>query len=118
MRDVIQLAERNGLEFAAKLRKRWVKLVCLRGRERRDAVVRWRRAVRAHADVPLMHRAAWEGRPMELAKRLRLGRLAGGLGMRLEVKGPNMSPQLATPLEAARLGGHDECVRVLEEAMG
>jgi len=42
-------------------------------------IVRFRRAHEAHRDARLVFRAAAEGRPLELQKRLVLGKLAGGL---------------------------------------
>lgn len=59
----------------------------------------------------MVFQAAAEGRPLELAKRLKLGRLAGGMG----IVGPIGSGLLVRPIKAARFGGHDECVRVLEK---
>ena len=44
-------------------------------------VLFWRRAVEAKRDAGMVFKAASEGRPMELARRLRLGKLAGGLDM-------------------------------------
>ena len=46
---------------------------------RRGMMLRLRRAHEAHRDARLMFRAAAEGRPLELQKRLVLGKLAGGL---------------------------------------
>lgn len=51
---------------------------------------------------------------MELFKRLRLGKLAGGLGIQGVTALGDGSSRQVLPLEAARLGGHDECVKVLE----
>ena len=42
-------------------------------------LLRFRRAHEAHRDARLVFRAAAEGRPLELQKRLVLGKLAGGL---------------------------------------
>lgn len=42
-------------------------------------LLRWRRAVEAKRDAAMVFRAAAEGRPMELAERVRLGKLADGL---------------------------------------
>lgn len=42
-------------------------------------VTQWRQARDANTDAALAHQAAREGRPLELAKRLRLGRLAGAV---------------------------------------
>ena len=53
---------------------------------------------------------------MELAKRLRLGVLAGALEAKGEVGVVDGEAMAVGPLEAARLGGHRECVRVLEAA--
>jgi len=41
-------------------------------------VIRLRRAHEAHRDARLVFRAAAEGRPLELQRRLVLGKLAGG----------------------------------------
>lgn len=71
----------------------------------------------AKRDAGMVFRAAAEGRPMELEKRLRLGKLAGGLHMKGEVTADDTSTTTrVTPLEAARLGGHEDCVKVLEAA--
>lgn len=75
--------------------------------------MRWRRAVEAKRDAGVVFKAASEGRPLELAKRLRLGRLAGGLERKGVVKGG----AIVGPLEAARLAGHDECEQLLEDAL-
>lgn len=42
-------------------------------------MLQWRRAVEAKRDAGLVFKAASEGRPLELGKRVRLGKLAGGL---------------------------------------
>lgn len=78
----------------------------------REQVIRWRHACEARRDAGCVFQAASEGRPMELAKRLRLGALAGGL----ELKGEMEDGRAVGPLEAAVLGGHEECKRLLEEA--
>ena len=72
----------------------------------------------AKRDAGIVFHAASEGRPMELARRLRLGKLAGGLDIKGTVTLEDGSSSQMLPVEAARLGGHDECVRLLEEAMG
>ena len=74
---------------------------------RRGMILRFIRAHEAHRDARLVFRAAAEGRPLELQRRLVLGKLAGGLG---EVDGVMM-----TPLDAARAGGHEECIKVMDE---
>jgi len=73
-------------------------------------LLRFRRAHEAHRDARLVFRAAAEGRPLELQKRLQLGRLAGGYSAEGVVKGTSM-----VPLEAARAGKHHECVTVLND---
>lgn len=96
----------------------------------------WRRAVEAKRDAAMVFKAACEGRPMELARRLRVGIKAGGLQMRgvvdglsrdrfVELLGGKDGAKSGTalgerlecgPLSGALLGGHDECVRLLAEA--
>lgn len=81
---------------------------------RRREIVRFRHASDARRDASLVFKAAAEGRPLELAKRLRLGKLAGGLerkGVLLSETGQALT---VTPLEVARLGGHTQCVELLE----
>ena len=56
-----------------------------------------------------MFRAAAEGRPLELQRRLVLGKLAGGLDILGYVVG-----EMMTPLDAARTGGHEECIKVID----
>ena len=73
-------------------------------------ILRFIRAHEAHRDARLVFRAAAEGRPLELQRRLVLGKLAGGLGILGEVDGVMM-----TPLDAARAGGHEECIKVMDE---
>ena len=76
---------------------------------RRGMILRLRRAHEAHRDARLMFRAAAEGRPLELQRRLVLGKLACGLDILGEVNGVMM-----TPLNAARAGGHEECTKVMD----
>ena len=73
----------------------------------------WRQAADAQRDAVLVFNAAAHGRPLELGKRLRLGKLAGGL----ERKGRVSSGQVVTPLLAAMLGGHQECMKVIEQTL-
>ena len=73
-------------------------------------ILQFRRAHEAHRDARLVFRAAAEGQPLELQKRLVLGKLAGGLDILGEVDGVMM-----TPLDAARAGGHEECINVMDE---
>jgi len=82
-------------------------------RARRRAVVRFRRAHEAHRDARLVFRAAAEGQPLELQRRLVLGMLVGGVHRRTSADG-----HMVTPLEAAKGGGHDECVRRLRREVG
>ena len=77
---------------------------------RRGMMIRLRRAHEAHKDARLVFRAAAEGRPLELQRRLALGKLAGGLDILGEVDGVMM-----TPLDAARAGGHRECINVMDD---
>lgn len=83
-------------------------------RQRINALLVFRRAHEAHRDAAMLFKAAAEGRPMELAKRFRLGKLAGGLQKRGRLALPHGKVLLATPLEAARMGGHTDCVAALE----
>lgn len=83
-------------------------------RDRISAVVQWRQAFEARRDAALVFKAAREGRPLELAKRLRLGRLAGALETKEAVVVTSGNSALLTPLEAAKLGGHSDCVATLE----
>ena len=53
---------------------------------------------------------------MELGRRLRLGKLAGGLRTKGDVEDGAGMTKRVDPLEAARLGGHDDCVKLLETA--
>ena len=76
---------------------------------RRGIMLRFRRAYEAHRDARLVFRAASEGRPLELQRRLVLGKLAGGLDIVGEVDGMMM-----TPLDAARAGGHVDCINVID----
>ena len=72
-------------------------------------MVRFRRAHEAHRDARLVFRAAAEGRPLELQRRLVLGKLAGGASMhRLTHDGLPV-----TPFQAAILRGYHDCVQVL-----
>ena len=48
---------------------------------RRGMILRLRRAHEAYMDAKLVFRAAAEGRPLELQRRLVLGKRAGGLDM-------------------------------------
>lgn len=84
---------------------------CIAGHRKRS-LAGWRDAACAHRDARLVHQAAREGRPLELAKRLRLGVRAGGLTREYDVGGRPMRA-----LEAARLGGHEECVKLLQTSM-
>ena len=78
---------------------------------RRGILLRFRVAHEARRDARLVFRAAAEGRPLELQRRLVLGKLAGGLEMLGEVDGIMM-----TPLDAAKAGVHLECIKVLADA--
>ena len=78
---------------------------------RRDMMLRLRRAHEAHRDARMVFRAAAEGLPLELQRRLVLGKLACGLD-RLGEVGDGMR----TPLIAARAGGYGGCIKVLEDA--
>ena len=77
---------------------------------KRKALVRFRRAHEAHRDARLVFMAAAEGRPLELQRRLVLGKLAGGANRLSKLDGATMMP-----VTAAHQNGHDECVRILAE---
>lgn len=79
--------------------------------------MRWRWAHQAKVDSKLMFIAAAHGRPMELGKRMIRGKLAGGLTARRPLDTAEGAVRMVTPLEAARLGGHEECVKLLEDVM-
>ena len=61
----------------------------------------------------MVFKAASEGRPMELARRLRLGKLAGGMNAQGTVKLYDGTFKIMSAVDAARLHGHDECVELL-----
>ena len=73
-------------------------------------MLRLRRAHEAHRDARLVFRAAAEGLPLELQRRLVLGKLASGL----DILG-KMDGMMITPLDAARAGGHEECIKVMDD---
>jgi len=94
-------------------------------------LLRFRRAHEAHRDARLVFRAAADGRPLELQKRLFLGKLAGGMtaqshaklecdassaisqwfGQQIPTKAATLCLHIhATPLCIALLRGHDACV--------
>jgi len=77
---------------------------------RRGMMLRLRRAHEAHRDARLVFKAAAEGRPLELQRRLVLGKLASGL----DILG-KMDGMMMTPLDAARAGGHEECIKVMDD---
>jgi len=81
---------------------------------RRGMMIRFRRAHEAHRDARLVFRAAAAGRPLELQRRLVLGKLAGGAYVaRLTLDGRRV-----TPIQAASLRGHTECVELLRRCVG
>ena len=76
-------------------------------------MLRFRRAHEAHRDASFVFRAAAQGRPLELQRRLVLGKLADGASnARITPTGDRV-----TPLEAATAGGHDDCVKLLRGAI-
>lgn len=75
--------------------------------------MRWRQAVDAKRDAELVFNAASEGRPLELIKRLKLGKLTGGAWARGLVAGIPVDA-----LEAARMFGHGKCEEILLQARG
>ena len=78
-------------------------------RNQARVLMRFRRAHEAHRDARLVFHAAAEGRPLELQRRLVLGKLAGGLHVKGKADGSTH-----TVLEVARAREHGECVRILE----
>lgn len=76
---------------------------------RGDQLVRWRRAVEVRRNARLIFQAAAQGRPMELERRLQLGKLADG------GKANARGGRQMVALSAARAGGHSECVSLLED---
>jgi len=77
---------------------------------RRGMMLRLRRAHEAHRDARLVFRAAAAGRPLELQRRLVLGKLAGG-----QVRLEKVDGVMMTPLDAARAGGHGECIKMIKD---
>lgn len=61
----------------------------------------------------MVFKAASEARPLELAKRLRLGKLAGGINAQGTVKLDDGTFKIVSAVDAARLHRHDECVELL-----
>jgi len=85
---------------------------------RGKCIVKWRRAHEAHRDARLVFRAAAEGRPLELQKRLALGKLAGGLqlpGIMPSDHGHRQDSSMRDigPLAASIAGRHQECAALL-----
>ena len=77
--------------------------------KQRHAMLRFRRAHEAHRDASLVFQAAAQGRPLELQRRLVLGKLAGGASFaRLTRDGSRV-----TPIQVASLKGFHECAEVL-----
>lgn len=83
------------------------------------AILDHRRAHEARRDAALVFQAASEGRPLELAKRLRLGTLGGGLDIVQEARDDSTvgGVRLVSPLQAARLGGHTECASLIAQQL-
>lgn len=81
---------------------------------RRGWLARWRRARRAHEDASRVFAAASEGRHLELAKRLELGKHAGGARARGMIRHGGRKIDLAA-IEAALIRGHWNCVQVLHD---
>lgn len=73
-----------------------------------QALVRHRVASDAQRDSSLVWRAASEGRPLELAKRLRLGVMAGGADRKSASGGALLDSK-----QAAAANGHDGCAALL-----
>lgn len=77
---------------------------------RKARLARWRRATDAQRDAGYIFWLARDGRPLDLERRLVLGGRAGGLERKGDLSDGEGGTKLATPLEAARAGGHTECV--------
>ena len=85
---------------------------------RRMHLTKWARAHAAHRDARLVWKAASAGRPLELRRRLVLGKLAGGLTRRealvpAGVEDGDGDRDGVLAIDAARARGHAECVEVL-----
>jgi len=102
----ISLADTRASPFVVSVIRR-----AIRWRKTAGPMLRFRRAHEAHRDARLVFRAAAEGRPLELQRRLVLGKLAGGATITGETRGATVPP-----IEAAQVGGHDDCVKVLTDA--
>jgi len=74
-------------------------------------MTRFRRAHEAHRDAKLVFRAAAEGRPLELQRRLVLGKLAGG-----KTRKGMLGLVLMLPRDAAVQQGNFDCIRALDNA--
>lgn len=72
-------------------------------------LAKWRHSYEAHRDARLVYAQARIGRPMELRRRLYLGKFAGGLDL--------PGPDGFTPLEIAFLRGNTACVAVIDEVI-
>ena len=94
------IARASEIRRAALTRQQWA--------GSRGTEARFRRAHDAHRDARLVFRAAAQGRPLELQKRLVLGKLAGGTERLCEVDGVMM-----TPIDAAMASGHEECIEAV-----
>lgn len=75
-------------------------------------MVRHRRAAQAQHDAGLVWQAAAEGRPLELAKRLRLGVLAGGAERKVGVGG-----SVQDAMEVAVSNRHDQCSLLVRRSL-
>jgi len=94
-------------------------------------LLQFRMAHEAHRDARLVFQAAQEGRPLELQKRLALGKSAGGLSRRctprvgvlsewcdqLSIEPDDHALLTCTPLMVSLLGGHLDCANVLAKHM-
>lgn len=76
---------------------------------RKMGVLVWRRAHEARRNAGMVFQAASQGRPLELGKRLRLGRLAGGLDREGRVS-CGRDRWVGGPAFGALGGGHGECL--------
>ena len=83
------------------------------GARRKQTMTCWRHGADASRDASMVFKAASEARPLELAKRLRLGKLAGGINAQGTVKLDDGTFKIVSAVDAARLHRHDECVELL-----
>lgn len=76
----------------------------------------WRRASDAWRDRALVFPSATQGRPLELVKRLELGKLADGHWTKGQIEGSDGNAIRLDVLEATVREGHMECAAILQAA--